>query len=348
MENGKQRLVAEAIGFKKAWILAAIWLGRGVELSSDDLMVPDYQKWPRRNLQREVPLLRDDFSELWCQIVEQPDAKKIQSAAKWMAAQLDQWRQSGGGIATLCTARDFEFEFGLLAVRSAIEVPPYSELLMQGLHSVAVRHPEYMLARDLEFLYSLFLHCESSLEDVNWRAMPSWAGSASENSQALARAVMQACFNLLESFISGIARGYQLENSEVPAEIVKKLTDQTKSLKQRIVLVPELITGVRCGLDPNSPPLSRLFVIKLSRDSFVHCEPGQQVSPKTGLVKETLFHDVSKALVDETVSLTSSVICHIWRAVFVVDGPRWLPDLTVIARKPAEEPQKPSKSSKPS
>ena len=33
---------------------------------------------------------------------------------------------------TVCTAQEFELRFGLLKIRSAIEAPPYAELLWQG------------------------------------------------------------------------------------------------------------------------------------------------------------------------------------------------------------------------
>jgi hypothetical protein len=67
-----------------------------------------------------------------------------------MRERFDEWQKVEFGLYSLCTAQEFELECGLLRARAKIEVPPYAELLMQGgAHPVAVRHPEYMLARDL-------------------------------------------------------------------------------------------------------------------------------------------------------------------------------------------------------
>ena len=337
IETGKQRLADEATRLKKAWITAAIWTGHALEdVARDYLSVPAYESWPRKDLQKEVPLLREDFASLLEQMVEQPDSFVISSAARWMAVQFDRWQQrAGDGPMTVCTAQEFELRFGLLKIRSAIEVPPYAELLWQGPHSLAFRHPEYMLARDLDLLYSLFLDCESLLSRVNWLTQPRWAGGASEGGQALARAVIQTCFNLLESFVSGLARAHLLENPNLPADFQKKLIGHDKSLRQRIIYVPELIKGASCGLTLNTPPLDRLFgSIKHARDSFVHCEPGPQPAERSaGRIKEELFHDVRKELVDETVMLTSQVIRHLWRFLFEREGPRWLSKLKPDALK---------------
>jgi hypothetical protein len=120
-----------------------------------------------------------------------------------------------------------------------------------------------------------------------------------------------------------------MEHPALPPDTMKKLLSQDKSLRQRLISIPELIVGGPCGLQFDTPPLDRLFgEINQARDSFVHCGPGPQRSSKTGRIKEELFHDVSKALVDETVLLTSQVIRHIWRLIFDRDGPRWLRRLT--------------------
>jgi len=328
VETGKQRLADQALRLKKSWILAAIWIGAGDQLGLEARSVHDYRAWPKKKLLEHIPLLQDDFCEVFGQIVDRPDTATIKHAARWMSERFDQWQKAEFGLCSLCTAREFELECGLLKARAKIEVPPYAEVFMQGEHPVAIRHPEYMLARDLECLYSLFLDCESLLSGVNWGSPPKWAGGASENGQTLARAVIQTCFNLLESFVSGLARAHLLEHPDLPADTTKKLLSQDKSLRQRITFVPELIVGRRCGLELNAAPLDRLFgEIKQARDSFVHCEPGPQASLKTGKVKEHLFHDVSKELVAETVLLTWKVIRHLWVFVFDREGPRWLPTL---------------------
>jgi hypothetical protein len=81
-----------------------------------------------------------------------------------------------------------------------LDFPPYAELLLQPGLDVAFRHPEYMLARDLEFLYELCFETELLLRRVpDWSSAPKWAVAGSENLQTLARTVILSCFNLVES-----------------------------------------------------------------------------------------------------------------------------------------------------
>ena len=310
MGTGKERLAEEVLRLKKAWCLAAIWLGHGWQLKSEGwLSMENYSEWPRK----KVPLLEEDFGRCLQQIVERPVAATTKSAVRWMAQQFDRWQAGGRAVFTICTVQEFEREFGLMRVRSAIEVPPYASLVMQGLHSVAVRHPEYMLARDLELVYGLFLDCEALLKPIDWSSRPEWAGGASENVQA---------------FVSGLARGHIMEHPDLPVEVQKKLLDQGRSLRQRIISVPETITGEHYVLESHTRSIDRLFgEVKQARDSFVHCEPGPQPSQRSGRVKEDLFHGISTELVDESVFLTATVIRQLWQFVFKVGGPRWLPSL---------------------
>jgi hypothetical protein len=115
-----------------------------------------------------------------------------------------------------------------------------------------------------------------------------------------------------------------MQHSDLPVEKQKKLLSQEKSLRQRIFLIPELITGNQLKMQ-SDPRVDRLFgLVKHARDAFVHCEPGPQPSSKTGRIKEELFHNVPKELVDETVTLTCQLIREIWGLTYGRAGPRWL------------------------
>ena len=186
-----------------------------------------------------------------------------------------------------------------------------------------------MLARDLEFLYGLYWQAERLLAAENWLRPPQWARSGSENVQALGRATIQACFALLESFVSGLARAHVMTHKDLSTEERDKLLDGARPLKLRLLSVPRLITGREPTLDVNKAPMSRLFgEIKERRDSFVHCEPGEEAGHR-GYVKEERFHDVAPQVIDDAVALTTQVIKVIWKDVTGRDGgPRWLPELT--------------------
>src|SRR5262245_52554337 len=184
----------------------------GAHLTKNDHVIPDYATWTRRQLTGYVRDLEDDFADAVKKILLKPQRSKMDSFAVWLSNAFDEFQKTHRPF-SLCTAQEFESLWGPLRFRERIEVPPYAEMLLQGWHGLALRHPEYMLARDLAFLVSLFRDSEQLLTKVNWANPPRWAGYGSENSQALARAVIQTCFNLLESFVSGLARAHVMTST---------------------------------------------------------------------------------------------------------------------------------------
>jgi hypothetical protein len=192
-----------------------------------------------------------------------------------------------------------------------------------------------MLARDLEFLYEIYLDTESLLRRVhNWANAPEWASTGSENAQTLARTIVLSCFNLIESFTSGLARAHVMQHPNLDDQTARKLMNTYEPLKKRVLGVPRAISGGVLSLDVNRPPFSELFGrIKDHRDAFVHCEPGDLPSER-GYVKETLFHDVSPELARTAVNSTIAAIRLIWNTVHGTTGPKWLRDLDETGRFP--------------
>jgi hypothetical protein len=304
--------------------MAAVWIGGSLRV--EERTIPDYSTWTRRRLLTHVQDLEHDFLDAIEAILLRPKRSELNRVARWFADAFDQWQGQGGGLVTLCTAQAFEESCGLLRAREKIEVPPYAEMLVQGPHGLALRHPEYMLARDLAFLLSIYRNAEQLLAAVDWRRPAEWAKSGSENSQALARAVIQTCFNLMESFVSGLARSYVMTTRDISLELERKLLDNTSPLKKRLLSVPTLIAEIDRGLLEQDPAVRFLFgPIKQRRDAFVHCEPGPAASSR-GYVKEAAFHDVSRKVVEDAVTATTEIITTIWRHVHGVAGPRWLPN----------------------
>jgi len=268
--------------------------------------------------------LRGDYQHALSEIAELRSKSRTDQAARWLADAFDRWQESGGGLYTICTAKQFEEQVGTLSARRRMDVPPYAELLIQGWSGLAFRHPEYMLARDLSCLYTLYCDSAVLLHGVNWREPPDWARGGSENIQTLARAVIQSCFNLVESFVCGLGRAHEMNHPGLDQSMREKLLNTRSPLKRRIVQVPELIAGRIAGLDGGSDPLASLFDgIKKRRDAFVHCEPGSHES--RGYVKEAAFHDVAEETVNDAVDRTIVVIRLIWQCVHGRDGPSWLP-----------------------
>ncbi|HEV7570232.1 MAG TPA: hypothetical protein VGQ21_01935 [Thermoanaerobaculia bacterium] len=324
MLTRRQRLAPRALALKKSWIMAAIMTGYAPV--GEEGMIDDYEHWTAPRLRQFIHDLEGDLTNALTPLLARPRDAIRSDATIWLAERFDAWYASGLGLFTVSTAQAFEQRVGPLRVREQVELPPYTELLLQPGSSMAFRHPEYMLARDLVFLYELFRQAEDLLGNVAWSNPPKWAQSGSENAQSLARTVVLTCFNLLESFVSGLARAHAMEHPEFDEAKRKSLLDTHGPLRKRILGVPRAITANPLDLDINKPPLSQLMgPIKVRRDAFVHCEPGPEPSER-GHVKEILFHDVGPEVVDEAVDATTTVIRRIWFAVHQTNGPRWLPE----------------------
>jgi hypothetical protein len=313
---------------KKSWLLLAAMHGKH-DLGVDG-RVPDYQHWSRVELQQQVTDLEDDLRDLVGRFALQ-HAHQITrgKALEWLSERFDAWEAVDRGFFVISTA--WEFEQNVVPLQKAYETldcPPYAELLLHPAIEVAFRHPEYMLARDLEFLYELCFDTEMLLCGVpNWSSVPKWAEGAGENLQTLARTVILSCFNLVESFVSGLARSHVMLHPTLDEQTVKRLLNNQEPLRKRVTAIPKAIAGESIPLDINKRPFSELFgKIKNHRDAFVHCEPGPQVSER-GQLKEALFHDVSFEFAQQSVRSTIEVIRSIWRAVHGRSGPRWLHDL---------------------
>lgn len=329
LAGGRERLAQRAFTLKKAWLLVSFMVGQA--LTAQESTIPGYANWTRRQLQEQCTDLERDLEEVLALVVVSPRQALRPGALKWLVEQFDRWHASGLGLFTISTAKQFENQIGVLEARRRLEIPPYAELLLQPGIGVAFRHPEYMLVRDLGMLYDLYCDAEGICERISWRNPPSWAATAGENTQALARATIQACFNLLESFVSGLARAH-IMNHEVEPHLYKRLTENREPLKKRIRQIPALIVGRDCPISVDAYPMGPLFNdVKSRRDAFVHCEPGPQQSSH-GYVKESVFHDVSPELVTLAVKATHELIREVWGFVYAEEGPRWLPPLEESGR----------------
>jgi hypothetical protein len=210
-----------------------------------DGTVPHYQAWSRIELQQQVTDLEDDLREALGMFVLE-DAREVTrtKAIEWLAERFESWEAARRGLFVISTAWEFEHNVAPLHVASeSLDIPPYAEILLQPGIEVAFRHPEYMLARDLELLYELYLDTERLLSRVHARPAPEWALAGGENLQTLARTVILSCFNLIESFVSGLARSHIMQRPDLDEQTVRKLLNTQGPLKKRVIAVPRAIVG---------------------------------------------------------------------------------------------------------
>jgi hypothetical protein len=325
---GKHRALNEAITYKRAWAVAAMWVGNIIQ-GDDELWIPRYDTLPRQLLEQEVRELRERFNSALDLILGKPRTNAIEARAlKWFSEQYDMVIKAKGPV-TLCTLHEFVSSVAPTAMERKADSPPYTELLMQGSRGLAYRHPEYMLALDVEFNYNIFWQTEELVAThARLPNLPDWVATAGENVQSLARATILSCFSLLESTVSGLGRAHEMTHPTLTARDRKILINNHGPLLERLFDVPTLIVGNPPPLHKESLPLCRLFgEIKQRRDAFMHCEPGDQET-RAGFVKQDRFHDVTPDVVDDAVHLTVEVVHVLWRHVHgVVKGPAWLRNL---------------------
>lgn len=323
-DDKHMRLAAEAFHVKKAWLLAAAMVGIGRQLTEKDYFIPNYASFENKWLKRHIKDLEDDFEVLAEQILLDWKRSDLPRRIAWFSKKYAAWHDTGFQLFSLGRVHEFEREVGRLGFKRIMDCPPYAELLLQGFSGAAVRHPEYHLSRDLALLFNLFLDSQEILD----QALKERRIHSSEHNQSLGRSVILTCFNLLESFTSGLATAYLMENPSAAEGIVtqlqgKKPNGRDMGLRERFALVPGLVSG-KPKLDDGQPPLKPLFSeCKQRRDSFVHCEPGPK-DTKWGYNKEQRFHEVDECVVRETVDLTYEAICVAWKHVCAKDRPTWL------------------------
>lgn len=324
------RLAASALELKKAWIMGIALVGKPENLSSEHLALPDYQHWQIKSLKRHIEDLHcciDEIGRVF--ILKDWNVVQRKRAIAWLASKHDKWMASKQPIWEIGRVHEVEQAIGRLGFRNGIECPAYAQVLLQGYYGAAIRHPEYHLARDLALLTNLFLDAEAIADEHQLKKRK----HSNENSQSLARSVILACYNLLESFLSGLVAEFVIHNPQASEETLKRLQKpRDRSLKARFEEVPALVTGVEDVMAPFKKVLTSLFGdYQKRRNAFVHCEPG----PVTA--KEAFFHETDAKVVKETTSLTIKAIHTAWKVVHKTEGPRWLPDPDSKGRFPDVE-----------
>lgn len=316
------RLVAQALDLKKAWLLAVAIRGVGDQLTDASVTIPAYRTWENKALKRHIRELEEDFCDIAKHVLLNWNPSNLAPVTKWFAGRFNAWRNTGFAVFDMGRVQEFEQAVGPLGHRKIMDCPPYAQIVLQGYAiGAGIRHPEYHLGMDLALLYNLFLDAETIIDNAERQQKP----CPSEHSQSLGRSVILTCFNLLESFVSGLATAFLMENPNAAESVTKRLQDKNLSLRKRFVLFPSLIVGQPDLLTDTKPPLNLLFgELKERRDSFVHCEPGPAPT-KWGYVKEVHFHDVNRAKVQQTVDLTCEAVCLAWKAVHGREQPSWLP-----------------------
>jgi hypothetical protein len=319
-------LAADALMLKRAWIISSIFAGQGQALLANPqlLDIPSYAGWALRQLRTEVDLLTEDFTESIKPLLLEWSKTTLRQKAEWFAEHWQGWwagSKRGGGylLGRLWEVQQF---LGRLALPEGFDVPLYADVLLQGLTSPALRHPEYHLCTDIALLFNLLLDAEA-LNDADLSARKR---HSTEHSQSLARSTILTCFNLLEAYCNGLTEEWIMTTPSATGEEIRKLRKNQGGVGDRINQIVARQTGGSGAIDFNKPPFERLFgECKQRRDSFVHCEPGDRATTRGNYVKEVRFHEATLGAAEATVTLTFALIETTWKMVHGRTGPSWLP-----------------------
>lgn len=298
-----------------------------VSINPTSVQIPNYTRYPQNVLAEFVESSRRTFRKVAQGVVVTASETDSDRLIPWLSDRFDEWGRRGFGVLCIARVAQFEAMFGPLFMREILDCPPYAELLLQGLNGgVAVRHPEYMLSRDIECLYSMYLDAEALVGKTDWKDPPKWARPASENCYSLGRSTIIACFNLLESFTSGLVERHIATHS-LGSELSMRVRDSSGSLKKRLTRIVFTMSDNRFNLNLDRVPHERLFgELKRRRDSFVHCSPGL-VPTERGEFKEQMLHDIRMPIVQETVRMTLDLIRAVWLGLAFGEEPSWIPRL---------------------
>ncbi|MCX6847586.1 MAG: hypothetical protein NTY98_01570 [Verrucomicrobia bacterium] len=327
-------LAEEATKLHKALLLGVAILGPEAGRVDD---LPDYRLFQVKPLKRLIEDLDRQLMKLNKALVTEVWGKQQRKTViLWLASRHDAWMAAKQPVFEIGRVHEVEAALGPLIHRTQIECPPYAQVILQGYRGAGIRHPEYHLSRDLSLLNNLFLDAEAITDDHQRNRRP----HNNENSQSLARSVILACYNLLESFVSGLVTAFVIENPQADEATLKKLREPDRkrsSLKARWEDIPSMIAQQDNAMAPFKSVFDPLFgECKWRRDAFVHCESGPAPT-KFGTVKEIFFHETDAIFVRETVTLTIRAIRAAWKVIYQNEGPRWLPDPDSKGRFPNVE-----------
>lgn len=330
--NELQRLANELETLTKAYLLALAICGPAADSDPGPVLNADSSLLVDKSAMRSrINGLRERFGAVAEKLFLDWKPTDLEKAVAWLAPRFDAWRAEKMGIFNLCRVFEFEEALGTLGFKRVMDCPPYAQMVLQGFAAGAgIRFPEYHAATDLALAYDLYLDSEAIIEDLRVKQLP----RSSEYSQSLGRIAILSCFNLLETFVSGLAADYLMRHPEAPAEKVKLLQHNNPTLKERFRNVPAAILDNPNWMDFDKPPYEPLFgEYSRRRNSFVHCEPHLERNAARQF-KERHFHDINLVTVRAAVDLTLEAICATWKSVHGRERPSWLPKKDASGRFP--------------
>lgn len=226
---------------------------------------------------------------------------------------------------------EFEEKYGKIK-RSVLKGSPAHLTVSVTLWGLKFLFPEDLLSKDILSALELLKESKDRLKAYESQRHQSLKNQTDEflpfirRVEFAQRAIVLACFNLMEAYLNGLAWDYCQSNdlSSLSSRKVKLITDTSSAtIRDKLMKYPAIITGVDdVEIEGGSEFLD---IIKPYRDSLVHPSPFSAPERFGGYQKLKKLYELDHHISIKTVSLTVNVIQGI--SLFIGDSsesPAWL------------------------
>lgn len=243
-----------------------------------------------------------------------------------------------GDIGLEMPLREFEKEYARVKPRVLLGQPKHCTIVI-SLWGLQIKFPEDFLAKDIIEGLSLNRRAEEVLSKYKGAAHKSLESEKDEIASAVrqssfgARMCILSCFNLVEAFVNGLAWDFsQNPNSMKNLSKTKRDLIEDGAIRRKILIYPNIITGVELWNEQDEPVKSFLEQVKPFRDALVHPSPFSAQERYGGYDKLKHLYRIDSEKAEHAVEVTVNLISIFFKHVKGRDIklPAWLQDLADI------------------
>jgi hypothetical protein len=197
------------------------------------------------------------------------------------------------------------------------------------------KYPEDMLSKDLIVSLELLSNSSVQLKEFETKehqqllTQRDEVGNLIRKKEFAQRAIVLSVFNLLESYLNGIAWDFfeSIDSSLISNKKKKLLQDASSvSIREKLLKYPEIISGVDFVSDELIDGF--LDIIKPFRDSLVHSSPFSAPEKFGGYDKLIKIYELDESIAIFSVFSLTNIVQRIQIHLNKTNTPKWLTDLS--------------------
>ncbi|UCE07446.1 MAG: hypothetical protein JSW07_05275 [bacterium] len=234
--------------------------------------------------------------------------------------------------------KEFEQRFAKVRKKVLKSAPSHATVVI-SLWGLKFKFPEDYLAKDLLQALSEALEANSELDKYQNAPHRTALSQLDEITPILrkgdhaCRSCLLICFNLLESYLNGIAWDFSQDKSAFQA-LSKRDQSRLKdvgnvTVRDKILKYPRIITGAHLWDDNDEPVKNFLTISKPFRDSLVHPSPFSAPEKFGGYDKLRKFYRIDIGIAMWTVKITGELIIKVHKHINgeKAKPPEWLSEI---------------------